>query len=151
LTSNDARSYTTADSHAMTDSGNTTINWTGTDGGALQLAQLHGQLTALQEQHNADAFAGLLGTGASMFDQLNRMATVSQANSMAMSTHMLDLTGELIDKVATGTQSMFANSSAAAQAATAATVSQTSQASATSKQLMLIGLAVVGLALLLRH
>lgn len=102
------RNTSTADSGNVSDTGNvfdsrsTVTNYTGTDGGAVTIAGFNSQLLqALGDSNNATV-RSLATLGANVGNSSADLAMASQANSMQLSSHMLDLTGELIDRLATG-------------------------------------------------
>ena len=141
--------YSSTDSRDQSNSGNTTINWTGTDAGALQLAQLQSQLLGAISGENVDALTALTRLGAGVGDNAYNLAAMASQNSMAASSHMLDLTGELIDKLATGTGNAVAENAAIAQA----TASQANAlgSTASTQRLLLIGAAVLAGLIVLKN
>lgn len=76
---------------STTDSRSTVVNYTGTDGGL-------GRITDMLKH----SFDGLAGYGAGVGREAAELAALSQANSLTLSTHMLDLTGDLIGRLTTG-------------------------------------------------
>lgn len=165
-----SNAYSSTDSHAVSDSGNSTnsgntsttlnnadshntqsvINYTGTDGGSVQIAQLQAQLMGAVGANNLDVVRTVAGLGAQVGGAATDLAALSQANSMQLSTHMLDLTGELIDKLATGTGSAVAAQSAISQA-TAQQASASAAAAGGMQKTLLIGAGLLAAALILKH
>ena len=158
----DSRTTANHDSHALTDSGNTwasstdshnqqtTVNWTGTDGGSTKIAEFQAQLMGAVGEQNRDAVKTLARMGAGIGGNAYELAALSQANSMQFSTHMLDMTGELIDRLATGTGATLS-----AQSAISAATSMQAGASATSaagmQKMILIGGGLLLAVLILKH
>jgi len=154
----DARQAIQNDSHDVTDSGNsswsqnlsnsgnTTTNSSttiiGTDGGSVRIAELQSQLLGAMSGDNIDAVKTLARMGSGIGDSAYELAAQTSANSMALSTHMLDLTGELIDKLATGTGNAVAENAAVAQSMTASATAAASSG-AQMQRVMLIGGAVL--------
>lgn len=183
----DARSVSSVDSHAVTDSGNTSTsnsnsltNWLsnvgntstsasnvgntsttstttasnsgnttiiGTDGGSVHIADMQAQLMQAVGEQNLDAVKAIAGLGSAVGGAATDLAALSQSNSMQLSTHMLDLTGELIDKMATGSSSAIAAQSAMVQAG-AASAGVSTQAGI-QKIVLIVG-AVLSVALILK-
>ena len=117
-------SLSTADTHAVSSSGNTSIIYTGTDGGAGKIAEMQAQLLGAASADQLGTVRALAGLGASVGEQAYSLARVTAANSMQASSHMLDLTGELIDKIGGGAQVTAAAQVAAAQNNTSAADAQ---------------------------
>ena len=144
----DSRSTSTTNTDARnlsnTNSGNTSsvINYTGTDGGSVRIAELQSQLMGAMSENNIDAVKTLARMGSGIGDSAYELAAQTSANSMALSTHMLDLTGELIDKLATGTGNAVAENAAVAQSMTASATAAASSG-AQMQRVMLIGGAVL--------
>lgn len=85
-----------------TDSRSTVINYTGLDGGVGTIAAMVAQSLGAVADSNATSVRELARYGAAVGDNAADLAAMSQANSMRLSTHMLDLTGDLIGRMATG-------------------------------------------------
>lgn len=141
-TTTDGRSFANTDSHTLTDSGNssTVVNYTGLDGGAGLIAQTNAQLLGAMSDSNLKSLQSLVTLGANVGNRAADMAALSQSNSLTLSNHMLDLTGELIDRIATG-----AGTTAAAQ--TAMVQSTAGQAGKVSSDMRGMVFTVAGLVL----
>ena len=141
-TNTDGRSFASTDSHTLTDSGNssTVVNYTGLDGGAGLIAQTNAQLLGAMSDSNLKSLQSLVTLGANVGNKAADMAALSQSNSLTLSNHMLDLTGELIDRIATG-----AGTTAAAQ--TAMVQSTAGQAGKVSSDMRGMVFTVAGLVL----
>jgi hypothetical protein len=169
---------TSSDSHAVSDSGNTSAAWSssnsnsgntsttstdshnsstttnvtqiGTDQGAVQMAAMQTQLLGAVSEQSFDAVKAVAGLGASVGGSATDLAALSIQNAMQSSTHMLDLSSELIDKLATGTGSAIAMQSAASQDTANQAQATMAQTSLLQKTLVIAG-AVVLAVLLLKH
>ena len=124
----------TTDTHAVSNSGNSqsSFSYTGTDGGIGHIADVAGQGLQAQAEAGLGTVQALAQWGQHLGDQSAYLAGVTAQNSMLASSHMLDLTGELIDRIATGAAVTANAQTAAVQATSQAAGQAASDASGTA-------------------
>lgn len=141
-TSTDSHNYVDSSATSYSDDHSSVINWTGTDTGAVHMADLMANLAGAQTSAATEAQQIMAGLAGHVGDQSAHLAEVSGANAMLLSEHMLNLTGELIDKVSTGTESLVASQNSAGAAAASIVQAGAQQSAGVQKTLVIAACAI---------